>query len=291
MTMEQYARTVEQQDKNEESLPQTLGDGLSTVEQEFPETPTLIYDGPFSEHIEGMKPLMLEGLAEIDEAAGRQAAAKFLGIRPEQVYPVGVLEADIQSLCYEVKLKDGATRVTVSKAGGIVYQSVGSKLVEQSRMSAKEALDAAKRFLEHKGYTGMRESYYMINNNILTANFAYTQNGVICYPDLIKVGIAMDDGSTESFDATGYIKSHKERQIPAPGISEETAKGKVPADLKILNINKTIIPSAGKNEVFCYEFECEDANAQRFLIYVNAATGEQEKIFILLQDENGTLTL
>ncbi len=292
LSMDQYAKTVAEQDKAEgEILPKTLGDGLSSVEQEFPETPTLIYDGPFSEHIEGMKPVMLEGLKEINEDAGRQAAAKFLGIRAEQIYPTGELNSDIISLCYETKSKNGVTRILVSKAGGIVYQAVGSKLVEQSRMSAKEALDAAKKFLERKGYVGMRESYYMINNNILTANFAFMQNGVICYPDLIKVGIAMDDGSLQSFDATGYIKSHKERQIPAPAISEEAARTKVPGDLNIIGTNKTIIPSAGKNEIFCYEFECEDANDQRFLIYVNAATGEQEKIFILLQDENGTLTL
>ena len=292
VSMEQYAKTVESFDRSEEEiLPQTLGDGLSSVEQEFPEVPTLIYDGPFSEHLEGLKPLMLEGLAEIDENVGRQAAAKFLGVRPELVYPAGELLADIASFSYETKLRGNVTRLTVSKQGGIVYQVIGSRAVEQAQISAKEAMDAAKKFLERRGYTNMRESYYMINNNILTANFAYTESGVVCYPDLIKVRIAMDDSSLESFDATGYLKSHRARTIPAAGISEESAKAKVPSDLNIINVNKTIIPSAGKNEVFCYEFECEDANAQRFLIYANAETGEQEKIFILLQDENGTLTI
>ncbi|MFB0921205.1 MAG: germination protein YpeB [Oscillospiraceae bacterium] len=292
VSIDQYAKTVAEQDKGEEELlPATLGDGLSSVEQEFPETPTLIYDGPFSEHIEGMKPLMLEGLNDIDDDAGRGAAAKFIGMRPEQVYATGELDADIVSMCYEAKSKNEVIRATVSKKGGFVYQVVSSRLVGKTVMSAKEALDAAKKLLERKGYTNMRESYYMIDNNTLTANFAYTENGVVCYPDLIKVGIAMDNGSLQSFDATGYIKSHTQRSIPAPAISEESAKSKVPSDLNIVNINKTLIPSAGKNEVFCYEFECEDSNAQHFLIYVNAMTGEQEKIFILLQDENGTLTL
>ena len=76
-----------------------------------------------------------------------------------------------------------------------------------------------------------------------------------------------------------------------PAISEEAARAKVPSDVNVLSIAQTIIPSAGKNELLCYEFECEDANAQKYLIYVNALTGEQEKIFILLQDENGSLTL
>ena len=292
ISKEQYAKTIQDYDRSEgEIVPQTIGDGMSTAEQEFPEVPTLIYDGPFSEHIEGMEPAMLEGLAEIDESAGRQAAAKFLGVRPEQVYPTGELNADIVSRCYETEIKNCTVRLTVSKLGGVVYQVICSRAVQQANLSAKEAVDAAKKLLERKGYTNMRESYYMIDNNVLTANFAYSEGEVICYPDLIKVGIALDDGSLQSFDATGYIKSHKTREIPEVVVLVEQAQTKVPSDIQILGVEKTIIPSAGKNELYCYEFECEDANKQRYLIYVNMGTGEQEKIFILLQDENGTLTV
>ena len=292
LNLDQYAQTIENFDKSEgEVLPQTLGDGIGTIEQEFPEIPTLIYDGPFSEHPEGVKPAMLEGLSELDASGGRQAAAKFLGVRQEQVYPTGELNADIPSLCYETKINDNAMSILVSKQGGIVYEIIGSRAVEQANLSAKEALDAAKKFLERKGYSSMRESYYMINNNVLTANFAYNDNGVVCYPDLIKVGIALDDGSLQSFEATGYLKSHKQREIPPAAVSAEAAKSKVPAELNIIGTETTIIPSAGDLEILCHEFECEDSNGQRFIIYVNAATGEQEKIFILLQDENGTLTI
>ncbi len=292
LSLDQYARTIENFDKSEgEVLPQTLGDGMDTVEQEFPEIPTLIYDGPFSEHLEGVKPIMLEGLAELDVSGGRQAASKFLGVRAEQVYPTGELSADIPSFCYETKINGNLMSLLVSKQGGIVYEIIGSRAVEQASLSAKEALDAAKKFLERKGYTNMHESYYMINNNVLTANFAYNQNGVVCYPDLIKVGIALDDGSLQSFEAIGYIKSHRQREIPPVAVTAEAAKSKVPSDINIIGVETAIIPSAGENEILCHEFECEDANGQRFIIYVNAATGEQEKIFILLQDENGTLTI
>lgn len=292
LSMEQYAITIANFDQREgEFIPQTLGDNMNAVEQEFPEVPVLIYDGPFSEHLEGIAPLMLEGKEEISEPEGRDAAAKFLGMRPEQVYPTGELMADIESLCYETKIKESVARLTVSKKGGIVYQVVGDHAVQQAQLSPKEALDAARKFLERRGYTSMRESYYMIANNVLTANFAYEQDGVVCYPDLIKVGIALDDGSLVSFEATGYLKNHRERETPKASITQEEAAGKVPTDTTLLETNKVIIPSAGKNELFCYEFLCQDQNEQRYLIYVNAQTGEQEKIFILLQDDNGSLTL
>lgn len=290
--IDEYARTIENFDKNEgKILPKTLGDGVSVVEQEFPEIPALIYDGPFSEHLKGVKPRTLEGQTEIDVSGGRKAASKFLGIRPELIYPNGEMGGNIPSFCYETKINGSPINILVSKQGGVVYEVIGSRLIEKSELSAKEALEAAKKFLERRGYSNMRESYYLISDNVLTANFAYIQNDVVCYADLIKVGIALDDGSVQSFEASGYITAHYERQIPAAAVSAEAARTKVPEDVNVLGTELTLIPDEGKNEVLCHEFECEDANEQRYIIYVNALTGEQEKIFILLQDENGTLTI
>lgn len=290
--IDEYAKTAENFDKSEsEILPQTVGDTMSTVEQEFPEIPSLIYDGPFSEQLEGQKPLMLEGMKEIDSSAGRRAASKFMGVRVEQIYLSGEMGGDIPEFCFDSKINNETMSINVSKQGGIVSQVIGSRPVERTKLKTEDALSAAKKFLERKGYTNMHESYYMINNNVLTANFAYVENSVLCYPDLIKVGVALDNGNIESFEATGYLKNHHKRDIPAVQVPLESAKTKVPKDIRILKGQKTIIPSAGKNELFCYEFECEDTNGQRYLIYVNALTGEQEKIFIMLQDENGTLTV
>ena len=39
----------------------TVGGSLRLIEQEFPEVPTLIYDGPFSQHLADSTPKMLEG--------------------------------------------------------------------------------------------------------------------------------------------------------------------------------------------------------------------------------------
>ena len=47
----------------------------------------------------------------------------------------------------------------------------------------------------------------------------------------------------------------------------------------------------GKYEILCHEFKCEAEDGRHYIIYVNAVTGEQEKILILLEDENGALTL
>ena len=72
ISMEQYQKTIKAFDDNESTaIPQTLGESIKLSEQEFPELPSLIYDGPFSEHLKGIKPRALEGMEEIDQAAGR----------------------------------------------------------------------------------------------------------------------------------------------------------------------------------------------------------------------------
>ena len=131
----------------------------------------------------------------------------------------------------------------------------------------------------------------MIRDNVLTANFAYVQDGVVCYSDLIKVGVALDDGSLQSFEASDYVKAHIQRQLPQIQVDAQTASAKVPPELEVLGTETVLIPSAGKYELLCHEFECQDSEGLRYLIYVNSVTGEQEKIMLVLQDENGVLTI
>ena len=59
-----------------EAAVPVLNDSMQLIEQEFPEVPSLIYDGPFSEHLSGMAPRALEGMDQVDEETARKAAAK-----------------------------------------------------------------------------------------------------------------------------------------------------------------------------------------------------------------------
>ena len=61
--------------------------------------------------------------------------------------------------------------------------------------------------------------------------------------------------------------------------------------LKVLAHEMAIIPTSGKNETFCHEFKCENGDGSRYIVYINAETGNEEKILILLENENGTLTI
>ena len=62
-------------------------------------------------------------------------------------------------------------------------------------------------------------------------------------------------------------------------------------ELSVEEVRLALIPSAGRYEKLCHEFLCSAEDEQKYIIYVNAESGEQEKILILLEDESGTLTL
>ena len=61
-------------------------------------------------------------------------------------------------------------------------------------------------------------------------------------------------------------------------------------NLNIKSENLAIIPTEYKTEILCYEFKgtVED---KTFLIYINAQNGNEENIYILIEDENGMLTI
>ena len=155
--------------------------------------------------------------------------------------------------------------------------------------SEEEADKKAKEFLESKGFKNMKETYYLKQSGIVTINYAYQQDNVIIYPDLIKVKVALDNGEVLGIETTGYLNSHQERKIEEPKVTVEKAKESLNKDLTIESEELTIIPTEWKTEVLCWEFE-GNIEGLDFIVYVNAETGKEEDILIVTNTPNGTLT-
>lgn len=292
ITLEELNRAQSQLSSAEaEATSSTLDNSFRLMESEFPEMPTLIYDGPFSEHIETMEPLFLQDKDEVTDAEAMKAAAEFLGIPEDKFRLDGESEGKLPTYLFSVDEQGSEISLEVTKRGGVVLNLCNSRAVPSTDIRTEDAVAIAKDFLTSNGMDSMKESYYTLQGNIITINFAYVQDGVICYPDLVKVALAMDDGGIIGYDAKGYIMSHTARSIPAAAVSEEEAKKLVASDLTVLAHQMTVIPTEGKYEIFCHEFKCETADGRHYIIYVNAVTGQQAKILILIESENGTLTM
>ena len=269
----------------------TGGSAFQTVEADFPQVPTLIYDGPFSEHLSSRTPQMLEGLPQVTEEEARRAAAAFAGLRAEVFTPTSDGAGNLPAWGFSALVDGGELYVEITKQGGQVLQMLSSRPVGEAALSRKEGVEQAAAFLEEHGYRDMAPSYFLEGDGILTVHFAPVLDGVYCYPDLVKVGVALDNGDVVSFEAHGYLMNHGAREPAAPAVPADEAAERVDTSLTVLSRQLALIPTGGEYEVLCHEFKCQNADGGHVLVYVNAATGQQERILLLLEDENGTLVI
>ena len=137
----------------------------------------------------------------------------------------------------------------------------------------------------------MSPSYSMEQDGVLSVNFAPVENGIYCYPDLVKVSVALDTGDIVGFESAGYLTHHGHRDLPSPAVDAQTAQALVDDSLTVLSHQLALIPTGGEYEVLCHEFKCQAQDGSHVLIYVNAQTGKQQHILLLLEDESGTLVI
>ena len=266
---------------------------FSNIDSNLNEYEGLIYDGAYSDHVEKAEKKGLTG-EDIDEETAKKKAEEFFGKdNIKEIKNNGFIE-NAQIPCYDfsVELNDnkGNANIEISKKGGHVIGTFRDREVKEEKISLEEANVKGKQFLESKGFKNMKETYFMREGNIVTVNYAYSQNDIVMYPDLIKVKIALDNGEVIGIETSGYLNSHTERNLAAPKISIEEAKSKINNKLQIKSEKMAVIPTEWKTEILCYEFQGM-VDDKEFLVYINVETGEEEDILVILNTPGGTLTM
>lgn len=260
---------------------------FTQAEETFSDYPTLLYDGPFADAVLNKKPEMIKNAPEVSKEDCQKIAAQAFNVGTDLVTfkteEYGTIE------CYNFAYKNNI--VSITKKGGYVAYILGADTVNSQTISQENAVNIAASYLKNLGYNSMVNTYYAVSNNICVVNFAYSQNGIIYYSDLIKVGISMSDGKVYSLEAEGYLTNHCERRNYAVNISESDAKARLTSHIELISSKLCIIPKDNGIEVQCYEFHCRSKESgDEVLIYVNTESGEEENILMLLYSDNGTLT-
>ncbi len=264
-----------------------LGDELNDANQALQDYPTLIYDGPFSDHINNKKAVLIENLEAVTQEQAHKKAAEFIGAKESQLQFLSKTESNLSTFNFY----NGDYTVSVTQKGGIVCYMLTSIFASEIKLSTEKAIEKATQFLNDKGYTKIKESYYSTNDGICTINFAYYENGITYYTDLIKVSIALDDGSVTAFDATGYITNHTERNIPENiSYTQAQAQKLLKNELKVISSKKAFIPTEWETEIFVYEYHCKASDGNEILVYIDPVTGQEKDILILLYSDGGVLT-
>lgn len=276
-----------------EKLPDNdISNSISEVGKTFQNYEGLIYDGAFSDHLLSSEPKFLSQ-KEISEDDAKKYIEEVI-LNDEKIDKIefkGESNGKIELYNFDVTLDSKQKRtISITKNDCKLYLMIGDKNVKEQNISVDEAKKRGMEFLNKLGIDNMIETYYQKTENMIVINYAATQDGVILYPDLIKVKISLDDGKIYGVEAAGYIFNHTTRNNLKPSISQEKAKSILNSSIKIISSDMALIPTESNSEILTYEFKGKIDNRE-FLIYINADNLREEKVLLVIDNKNGVLTM
>lgn len=293
-----FGELVRQVRKNLQKNPDNLAQNdFQALDQRMQQYPALIYDGPFSEHLERTEPRNLRDAAEIGAGEANNKALSFIDRQQGVDYQAAVTESTggrIPAYRVEVSPAGGGDSdrilMDISKKGGKLIWLINGRSVGSRSLDINAARQKALDYLKNNGFGDMKATYFLHHENSATFNLAALQNGVVLYPDLIKVTVALDNGEITGVETSGYLMSHQRRDLPAAGISREQALAGLNPRLQAQGGNLVLIPLGAEEEKLAYEFQGR-LGEDNYLVYVNALDGREENVLKLLETPNGTLTM
>lgn len=273
----------------------TVPDGLTKIDRNMEDFPTLIYDGPFSDHITNRKPAGLTG-STINSGRAADIAEKFLESGSKgnfRVVDTDNVRGTIPAFRFYLSPENqDSPRVNVdmSKKGGNILSMKNPRDVNTTKISGQKAITLASDFLGGQNIGSMVPTYVVEQRNTATVIFEYKQDEVLIYPDLIKVQVALDNGEIIGYEATQFFMNHRTRKLPKPKVSEKEAEDALNPQLKVLSKRLTVIPLESLQEVMAYEFR-GNLNGDIFIVYINAQTGQEERILKVIETNGGPVTM
>ncbi len=268
---------------------------FENIDKTFQNYPTLIYDGPFSDHMVTAEPRGVTG-ENINSEQAKKKVAEFFG--QDKIKAISDVSKNdsgpIKTYGYKVTFKDRpddqAASIDVTQKGGHIFWMLLNRASTSAKLNIDQAKEVGRTFLKNHGYANMVDTYYLKEDNTAVINFAYKQDGVVIYPDLIKLKIALDNGEVVGFESKGYLAAHTARKIPKPKMTEQQARALISKKMNILSSGLAIIPTDYKSEIFTYEFKGKLNNTD-FLVYINVDNGREENILMIINTPNGVLTM
>jgi germination protein YpeB len=269
---------------NNASLFNKLGQGISLLGDSYEhfnndsnvDYPEMIYDGPFSDGIIVRNAEYLANMPEISETDA-QSRLREIFRDLQSVRYLGKNEGSIPCYVYDVATSSGEGTAQISSKGGLLIQYASYRDLGDAALDENQCILKAEEYLADMGYSDMQMVWVTDIDSMVYLNFAYVMNGIIYYPDLVKMKIAADNGALLAFDATGYAYNHVGRNLTPPASSIEQARAKVSSRLTVTDQRTALIPTEWATEILTYEFVCT-YNDSNYYVYIDASTLEEIKV-------------
>ncbi len=246
------------------------------------EYPEMIYDGPFSDGLNDRETKYLTGKDEITPEKGMELIATYFPDATD-VESIGEGSSSIPTYLYQFTLGRNTGTAQLSKAGGLLTMYNAYCEIDDPQLTEDECVEKAKEYLARFGYENLKEVWVCNNNSTVYINFAHYENGVVVYPDLIKVKVCSQTGDLIGLEAQNYLYNHTERQIETPTDTAIT----VGSGLTVVSQTLCLIPTEWNTEILAKEV-VTTMNEITYYMYFDMETGEEIKVMIVI-DEDGKM--
>lgn len=264
-----------------------MSKSFGNLENTTVEMPKEINDGPFAENIRKVTAKNIEALEEIGSTKAEELARQyFADYNLSDVRCTGEAVAN-QLECFNISLttNDGEMFAQITKKGGKVVMFDSYKDCSQNNFSVERCVDIAEDFLESLGFDDMKAVWTSENGTTCNLNFVYENDGVIYYPDMIKVKVCEERGIVTGMEGLAYCLNHTKRSAGEAEISKATAKEKLNSDFNVEGSRLSVIPLDGE-ETLAYEFY-GNFGENDYYIYIDAKTGEEIQVLTVIGTAQG----
>ncbi len=264
--------------------------GLSNVNSSSTQIPTLIYDGPFSESVINKQIIGLDSF-EVDKVEAEEYIKQTLSfLNIETIEYVGESDGKFYTFNYNVSTSNQQLYVQVTRRGCKIADITSYSAKGDNSLTEAQCVNLAENFAKNLEYDNVRCVWSTTNGNICYVNLAPIVNGVIYYPDLVKVKVDNSTGVVVGLEGTNYCYNHTNRNIEAPNITFDDAQKRLSDALSIKERNYAIIPNKYVGETFVYEFICSWKDYE-YYIYIDVNTGEEINVMRVVKTTSGDLII
>ena len=247
------------------------------------EYPEMIYDGPFSDGLSDRETKFLTGKTEISVERGQELIKTYFPDATD-IKHVGEGSSSIPTYLYEFTLGRNTGTAQITKIGGYLAMYNAYCVIDDPQLTEEECIQKADEYLARFGYENMKAVWVCNNNSTVYINYASVKDGMVLYPDLIKIKICSQTGDVIGLEAQNYLYNHVERDLTVP-----TRQATVGENLTVESRTFCLIPTEWNTEIVAEEVVATMGDIT-YYIYYDTESGEELRVFVVI-DEEGKLLI
>lgn len=264
--------------------PASVQGGLKNLDSSLQKLPPFSYEGQTDSHYVTSPLGLPDKVITLDES--KEKAIQFLrivGYAYDNMINTGTSSGPFAGFIWN----DSYSTIDICKQGGVVTLFRNERPLGVRQLDNNTVKDKALETLNKLGYDLIITSTEDFGS-YLQYSAVNHQKDILLYPDKVKLTVATDTGQIIGFDSTAYWAYNHGRELVSV-LTATQAKAILRTDIKVTESRRAVIAQQGNKEVFCYEFR-GTLNDEEYLLYINAHTGQEEKIMRILRTPRGEYT-